>query len=182
MSQFDISVLSRLSLQIFTQKKDITAVVLDFANVKQADLSGISALREVFEYAHKRDIAVFTANVSPLVQALFDRAAVRGALPSDIKDDHTRAVVMAALALVGQVPVQVLIEESLALFTELVRQTEATNLFEMVTLPDGHRAFVKKSASSKQDVEGVEMTSITPCTTDDTYDLECARNSESKEA
>jgi len=168
-------------LQIFTEKKDLVAVVLDFANVKKADLSGVSALREVFEYAHKRNIAVFTTNVSPLVRALLDRAAVHGAQLSDVKDDRTRAAVQAALALVDQVPVQALTEESLALFTELVLQTEAANLFEMVTLSDGHKASVRKSVSSKE-AEGVEKTSITPCNTDDAYDVECAHSSESKEA
>ena len=106
------------------------AVVLDFIDVKHADMSGIIVMQEVIEEAHKRDLRVFLVNISAEVQGLLTRARVQGdditACSFELQDN-----INAALAVAGGASAECLDEESLGMVSELLKETRAGSLLEL---------------------------------------------------
>ena len=114
---------------------ELKAVVIDFIDVKHADLSGLLALQEVMNHAKKQDLRVFLVNVIPEVQALLEKSEVAGDDIS-IVSDELREIILAAQAVVGSasgVATESLDVESLGLVTDLLRESKANSLLELAT-------------------------------------------------
>mmetsp|Transcript_1564 Transcript_1564/g.3670 ORF Transcript_1564/g.3670 Transcript_1564/m.3670 type:complete len:735 (+) Transcript_1564:211-2415(+) len=65
--------------EIFAKRHaDLQAVVIDFIDVKHADLSGLLAMKEVVDYARSNSLLVFMANISPEVGVLLAKSHIEG--------------------------------------------------------------------------------------------------------
>jgi hypothetical protein len=118
-------------VQIFEKHKDLRAVVLDFVDVKHADLSGLFAMKEVMDHAKKSKLGVFLANVLPDVQALLTKSEIAG---DDINkcSSELRDAVLAAQAVAGNpVMSESLDVESLGMVTGLLKTSKAQSLLEL---------------------------------------------------
>ena len=72
-----------MPVQIFDKKHtELKAVVIDFVDVKHADLSGLIAMKEVMVYARRKGVLFITMNVLPELQSLFARSHI---VSDDIK-------------------------------------------------------------------------------------------------
>jgi len=71
--------------EIFAKRHaDLQAVVIDFIDVKHADLSGLMAMKEVVDYARNNSLLVFMTNVLPEVEVVLSK--------SHIESDDIRTV------------------------------------------------------------------------------------------
>lgn len=132
-------------------------MVLDFVDVKHADLSGLFAMKEVMVAAKKAQIFVFVSNVLPEVGALLARVEVVGAdleaCPEELRD-----AVVAAQALSGNnVMADSLNEESLGLVSSLLRSSQARSMLEVArwTAEQGSSRDAKEGEQ-----EGIELSRI----------------------
>lgn len=102
---------------------DLQAIVIDFIDVKHADLSGLLALKEVMDHADKLKLAVFLTNVTPEVQHLLTKSNIHGAniseCSSDLRD-MIRAALMASTTS-DAAAAEYMQVESLGLVQELLR-------------------------------------------------------------
>ena len=132
-------------------------MVLDFVDVKHADLSGLFAMKEVMVAAKKAQIFVFVSNVLPEVGALLARVEVAGA-DLDACPEELRDAVVAAQALSGNnVMADSLNEESLGLVSSLLRSSQARSMLEVARWTAEHGS----SRDAKEgEQEGIELSRI----------------------
>ena len=116
--------------QIFEMHPNLRAAVVDFVDVKLADLSGLMALLDVMEHAKKQDLRMFIVNVIPEVQTLLSKIGVVG---DDINQcsDELRDEILTARALAGNAAMEVFNVESLGLVTNLLKKTKTSTLWSL---------------------------------------------------
>ena len=119
--------------EIFERNKgELKAVVLDFIDVKHADMSGLIAMKEVMDVAKKVDMRVFLVNRSPEIQYLMDKAGVASDDPEKLTPELQESI-RAALAVSGNSVHETLDVESLGMVQELLNETRAGSLLELAT-------------------------------------------------
>jgi DNA-binding NarL/FixJ family response regulator len=105
-------------------------VVLDFVDVKHADMSGIMAMKEVLESAKKLSIKVFLVNMTPEIVSHLVKAHIEDDDLSQCSPE-LQAKVGAAQALAAGACTEALDAESLGMVSDLLRQSKAHSLLEL---------------------------------------------------
>jgi len=115
--------------EIFEKRsEELQAVVIDFIDVKHADMSGLFAMKDVMDYARKLNILVFFVNVLPDIQVLLTKSDMEAddisKVASPLKDN-----IMEASAMVGSASNVGLDVESLGMVRQLLNVSQNTNSY-----------------------------------------------------
>lgn len=145
-------------------------MVLDFVDVKHADLSGLFSMKEVMDYARKEKIAVFLSNVTPNMQELLTRAEITGTDLATVSEE-VRGAVEAALAVAGHVSADSLDEESLGMVSELLRETKSSSLMELATWSAVKERDTHTNTHSTNKGVEIELAEIQPLIGTETYSV-----------
>lgn len=156
-------------MQIFEKHQDLQAVVIDFIDVKHADLSGLFALKEVMSHAKKQKMAVFLSNVIPEVQHLLTKADVSGdditLCSADLQEAIRAAIAVTETAAVDSIDV-----ESLGLVQDLLRVTKSNSLLELATWSAAKENSAQRETMIRDSI-GIELSDIKASKSGETYSM-----------
>jgi DNA-binding NarL/FixJ family response regulator len=125
-------------------------VVLDFVDVKHADMSGIMAMKEVLESAKKLNIKVFLVNMTPEIVSHLVKAHIEDDDLSQCSPE-LQAKVGAAQALAAGACTEALDAESLGMVSDLLRQSKSNSLLELAQWAAADRGPAQQHAKSCAD-------------------------------
>jgi ABC-type transporter Mla MlaB component len=140
--------------QIFEKRDDkdgkLEAVVLDFVDVKHADMSGIMAMKEVLESAKKLSIKVFLVNMTPEIVSHLVKAHIEDDDLSQCSPE-LQAKVGAAQALAAGACTEALDAESLGMVSDLLRQSKSNSLLELAQWAAAEKGTIADATRNNSD-------------------------------
>ena len=104
--------------------------MIDFVDVKHADLSGLIAMKEVMDHAKKQQITVVLVNISTEMQVHLTKAHIEGQDITKCSED-LQDKILAAQAVSGDATVETLDVESLGMVTELLKESKTNTLIAL---------------------------------------------------
>lgn len=147
--------------------------MIDFVDVKHADLSGLIAMKEVMDHAKKQKITVVLVNISNEMQVHLAKAHIEG---DDITkcSEELQDKILAAQAVSGDASVETLDVESLGMVTDLLKESKTntlialaqwsanrrpSNAVPMNSVNSNHTSISNSEIVAALDEEGIELIS-----------------------